>query len=230
MESLHRVTAKEFQRTLGLLCFLFDSVHVVEWEKGIPSREEKGRLYSHPLLLETPQGDRRVFLELADHPPAMAENEVTAAVWEKVYLDDLTHTYNRRYMNEFRFLRGGGPVKLGLILMDLRKFKQINDALGHSAGDQILIRVAETLLAHRREGDTVVRLGGDEFVLLFPEITEEVLLERVEELRAALARVAQADFGAAWTASFHPESQQLICLLNEADRKMYAEKRKETTQ
>ena len=57
-----------------------------------------------------------------------------------------------------------------LFLLDLDRFKTINDTLGHAAGDQLLVEVAKRLKTRKREGDTIARLGGDEFVLILSEL------------------------------------------------------------
>ena len=148
---------------------------------------------------------------------------------EKLYRDDLTRAFNRRYFSEFTFIHRGLdflPKKLGLILLDLRQFKQVNDTQGHLAGDRVLEEVARVLSDRVRAQDSVIRLGGDEFVVTLPNCEESVVRRKVEELRAAVAAVAQADFGYACTDAFETSQDFLTRLLDEADRRMYEEKRR----
>ncbi|HUG52991.1 MAG TPA: PAS domain S-box protein [Vicinamibacteria bacterium] len=71
--------------------------------------------------------------------------------------------------------------RLGVLFLDLDRFKVINDSLGHSLGDRLLQAVAERLEAGVREGDTVARLGGDEFILLLPGIARTEDIAKVAE-------------------------------------------------
>ena len=113
-----------------------------------------------------------------------------------------------------------------MILLDLRQFKSVNDTQGHLAGDQILSQVADVLKEHVRAQDSVIRFGGDEFVVILTDCGEEVVLRKIEELRAAVTAVATADFGYAYTDSFQPDHTCLSAMLDQADRRMYEEKRR----
>lgn len=60
--------------------------------------------------------------------------------------------------------------KLAMLLLDLDQFKDVNDTLGHSVGDELLKAVSERLIHILRKSDTVARMGGDEFLLMLPEM------------------------------------------------------------
>lgn len=99
------------------------------------------------------------------------------------YRDPLTDLPNRRFFNDdFRRLvaqakRDG--VGFALMLIDLDYFKQINDKLGHDAGDALLVEVAARLRSAVREVDSLARLGGDEFAVLLPATTGREAVETV---------------------------------------------------
>ncbi|HET7901685.1 MAG TPA: EAL domain-containing protein [Candidatus Nanopelagicales bacterium] len=89
-------------------------------------------------------------------------------------LDPLTGLPNRRLLGE-RLELAAAEAKLngnhvGLLLLDVDRFKEINDSLGHDRGDQLLVQVAERLRTITRETDTVARLGGDEFAVLLKTV------------------------------------------------------------
>jgi diguanylate cyclase (GGDEF)-like protein len=104
--------------------------------------------------------------------------------------DPLTGAGNRRGMEaELKIamassLRSGVP--LGLLVFDIDHFKQVNDSLGHDAGDEVLVQIADVVRGLTRLGDRFFRMGGEEFVLLLPGATAAVLLEIAEKLRLAV--------------------------------------------
>ena len=84
-------------------------------------------------------------------------------------VDELTQLFNRRGLTqeiERRDAESGGGEGVAVFHLDLDRFKQINDTLGHAAGDAVLVHVAKTLTAHTRSTDVVARIGGDEFVII----------------------------------------------------------------
>ena len=139
--------------------------------------------------------------------------------------------FNRRYLDEFGFLpreAGKNTRPVGLIMLDLRQFKQINDSFGHLAGDRILRDVAGALKAHVEAPASVIRLGGDEFLVVMPACAEEDVRHQVEELRQAVEAITPADFGYAYDACFETTPARLDRLVDTADCRMYAEKRQNT--
>lgn len=106
--------------------------------------------------------------------------------------DDLTGLPNRTFLLRrasetlAEVARAGG--RAGFLLLDLDRFKQVNDALGHPAGDVLLKKVAGRLARSVRPGDVVARLGGDEFAVLLPAVRDSGAAREVAvRLRAALA-------------------------------------------
>jgi diguanylate cyclase (GGDEF)-like protein len=129
-------------------------------------------------------------------------------------------------------LRGG---QVGVLLMDLDGFKEINDTLGHHHGDALLQRVGERLLASTRPADLVARLGGDEFALLLPDIAgtdDAVAVARrtLEELEGPV-HIHGVDLdvrGSVGIACFPAHGRDVDELLSGADMAMYRAKQART--
>ncbi|MBU1620076.1 MAG: diguanylate cyclase [Gammaproteobacteria bacterium] len=120
---------------------------------------------------------------------------------------------------------------LALCFVDLDKFKEVNDQLGHAAGDLCLKKVAELLLFSVRETDTVARLGGDEFVIVMDAVTDQAaVLSALQSLQTKLRQPflfeqhplqLSASIGIAF---FPQHGQDQSSLLAAADRAMYRAK------
>lgn len=108
------------------------------------------------------------------------------------YHDGLTSLPNRSLFSKLLAHSIGQARRhnrhLSVLFLDIDHFKQINDNLGHEAGDLLLQEIARRLQACLRDSDTVARLGGDEFVVLLPELDEEKYVETVA--RKILSSVA----------------------------------------
>jgi diguanylate cyclase (GGDEF)-like protein len=143
--------------------------------------------------------------------------------------DALTGLANRSFFEEALSLalhqrRGGAP---GLLFCDMNGFKQINDNLGHHAGDELLQLTAQRLTESAREGDLVARLAGDEFVVLCPEVKDGANLDAfAERLTTAVARptviagTALEPRISIGTATAHP-GEEAAAFLRRADIAMY---------
>jgi len=147
--------------------------------------------------------------------------------------DSLTGVFNRRYLDAYFAMKGrtqdGGAF--ALLLIDIDRFKDINDRFGHAAGDAALHLIAQRLLGHVRNSDMVVRVGGEEFVVLMPGADRATAEAVAERLRAIVAERAFAVAGEAIkvTVSIGIAEGSLgpspAPLLAEADAALYASKR-----
>lgn len=150
-------------------------------------------------------------------------------------LDALTGIGNRRVFYSraeselARCRRKGSP--LSILMIDLDRFKSINDALGHAAGDDTLRRFSAIVGPHLREYDFFARLGGEEFGVLLPDASEELALgiaERLRELTEA-EHLPAPDFPVPTTASIgvaqlQAEERSIDQLMHRADQALYAAK------
>jgi diguanylate cyclase (GGDEF)-like protein/putative nucleotidyltransferase with HDIG domain len=145
--------------------------------------------------------------------------------------DPLTELYNRRAFEEVfdleleRARRTGAP--LSVVVGDLDRFKQINDAFGHQAGDEALRRIGRSIRTAKRRFDSAARVGGEEFALLAPDCDEHGAYMLSERIRSDVEGSFAEDpltisFGIA-TYPLHGQSAE--ALLRAADQALYAAKR-----
>lgn len=102
--------------------------------------------------------------------------------------DDLTGLLNRRAFRADVASRLHSDRPQALLVLDLDRFKELNDSLGHEAGDHLLVTVGRQIAAQLRPGDLVGRLGGDEFGILLGDAPEEQAIATAELLRVAVAQ------------------------------------------
>ncbi len=153
-----------------------------------------------------------------------AERELAALA------DPLTGLANRRGLQvRFDDMRASGP--LALLLLDLDRFKHVNDALGHDVGDQMLVSVGQRLARYTPVEGTVGRLGGDEFAVLIPGETEQANA-MATSLLAALAQPVRLDdididvTASAGVAVFPDQGDDFATLMRHADVALYEAKRR----
>lgn len=155
-----------------------------------------------------------------------------SAAEEQALTDTLTGLRNRRAMDGVLADLVARGQNFGVMHVDLDFFKQVNDSLGHAAGDFVLQHVAHVLNTETRSGDTVARVGGDEFVILFPTLLS---LERMRTIAARIIdRLSQpipyqgetcrisASIGINLSSAYDPPEPDRI--LSDADRATYASK------
>lgn len=151
------------------------------------------------------------------------------------YFDPLTGLANRVRLREdlerLMALACRHQQQLAVVFIDLDRFKQINDSLGHEAGDLVLQEVAKRLTDALRESDCVARLGGDEFVLVLPEVSTPVnvllVIERVREAVSASIRLGTREVVVTPSlgVSFFPsDGRDVQTLFRSADSALYVAK------
>jgi len=148
---------------------------------------------------------------------------------ESVYQDELTHTYNRKWLHDNyidenqRFIQGGT-----LAIIDLNYFKIINDTHGHIIGDKVLIFVAAQLKSLEK---SVIRYGGDEFIIIFPENTSQsIAAKRLNKTREHILAKKLKAHDTKFTLSFSFgittfKAQDILAqVIENADKNMYKDK------
>lgn len=156
-----------------------------------------------------------------------------AVAEQQAVTDALTGLGNRRAMHDGlqRMVEAGG--RFALVQIDLDFFKEVNDTLGHAAGDHVLRHVARVLTQETRRNDLVARVGGDEFVIILPDMTDVETLERIAariiaqleeplEFEGETCRIS-ASIGISLSDHYrHVNPDQMIA---DADAALYASKR-----
>ena len=112
-------------------------------------------------------------------------NGARLAAETEAMTDGLTGLHNRRALNAALDRLGQSDTEYAVLQMDLDRFKQVNDTMGHSVGDAVLKRVASIMRGLTRKDDLLVRLGGDEFVVICPGLTDQM---RLNDLSLSIIR------------------------------------------
>ncbi|VAW48653.1 diguanylate cyclase/phosphodiesterase (GGDEF & EAL domains) with PAS/PAC sensor(s) [hydrothermal vent metagenome] len=145
------------------------------WSGEVWDRRKSGEIYPKWLMINAMLDEKKsavgyvgIFSDLSD------QKEAEQKLKELSFYDPLTHLPNRVLFKD-RLSVGISIAKrdkhqLAVLLIDLDRFKVVNDSLGHNAGDELLELISQRFLTLGRESDTVARLGGDEFAVLLPEL------------------------------------------------------------
>jgi diguanylate cyclase (GGDEF)-like protein len=148
-----------------------------------PGKDEIGRLSRSFVRMATVVGNNTQMLE------AMVRKR-TEELEGLAYYDTLTGIFNRRGFSEaFEAARQRarlGGTRLGLLLMDLDQFKQINDTYGHQAGDKVLAATSQRIAGVIRPVDICGRWGGDEFIILIEDCSPSALQTVAQRLMSAI--------------------------------------------
>lgn len=154
---------------------------------------------------------------------------------EQATRDPLTGLFNRRMLEQklpqLMQQCAARHKPLVVMLLDLDRFKAVNDSYGHAAGDQLLLMVSHHLVRYSRPQDLVFRYGGDEFLLIFPETPVQVAHERAQRMCEAFRQLprTQPDQALRSTlscglASYPAHGRDVVTLLQHADEALYCAK------
>ncbi len=148
------------------------------WSGEVWSRRKDGSAYLEWFTLTSVKDEHGVVTHYVATMMDITQRKATEEeIRHLAFYDALTHLPNRRLLTErlhqTLMAMGRQPQCAALMLLDLDKFKLINDTLGHAMGDLLLRNVAQRLLACVRECDTVARLGGDEFVVMLSGLSAQ---------------------------------------------------------
>jgi len=207
------------------------------WQGELWSRHKNGETYVQWLSINSIYHDngslhRRVGM-FSDITEKKQHDDL---IWRQANYDVLTDLPNRQMVRNRlkeeikKSLRTRKPI--ALLFIDLDRFKEVNDALGHDIGDFLLIDAAGRMLSCVRETDTVGRLGGDEFMIILNELDEIDCIERIaRKLLDSLAAPYRLNDELAYISAsigitvYPQDAADLPALLRNADQAMYAAKR-----
>jgi diguanylate cyclase (GGDEF)-like protein/PAS domain S-box-containing protein len=206
------------------------------WNGDIHNRRKSGEEYVERLSINTSYNeDGSVNCRIGLFSDVTEKRRREATIWHQAHYDHLTQLPNRQMFQEnlrrsIEHSRGGG-LPFALAFLDLDLFKEVNDTLGHEAGDQLLRLVARRLSECVRNSDMVARLGGDEFTLIVRDIGDpNDVLPLCHKVLEALSQPyvlgdSVAQVSASMGVAFYPcDGGDASELLRAADLAMYAAK------
>ncbi len=207
------------------------------WQGELWNRRKDGSLYAELLsisALRDNQGQIRHYIALFSDITQSKHQQQRLELL--AHYDSLTHLPNRMLFSD-RFNQAIARCKrepsnmLAVCYLDLDGFKQVNDTLGHDAGDTLLVQVAERIKSMLREEDTVSRLGGDEFAMLLGDIRSiDQCQQAMDRIHHAIAQPyllgnESVVIGASSGVALYPQdNSDPDTLLRHADQAMYQAK------
>jgi len=203
------------------------------WEEVLTRRREWTHLLGRPISLQTAITDVLTASGLIRVPVIVEYGDLKKTRLSAV-TDPLTGLYNRRLFTQTfdkelnRARRYGLP--LGIVILDLHRFKEVNDKYGHPRGDEVLRAAAITLQKALRTSDSAFRIGGDEFAVLLPQtdaVQAIALSRRIEAVFAETLRPIQLEFAVTidhGVATFPQDGDQADELIHVADERLYGRK------
>ncbi len=222
---------KEFYRAMWTSIQTFGN-----WQGEIVNRRKNGETYSEWLTINTVRDEHgEVRQRIAIFSDITDKKRSEETIWRQANYDVLTGLPNRRLFHD-RLMQemkreGREQNSLALMFIDLDHFKEVNDTLGHEAGDNLLIQASKRIAGCIRESDTLARLGGDEFTIILPGLADP---KRLGTLADTIIQVLARPFMLGETTAYvsasigitlYPlDADNLSSLLKNADQAMYVAK------
>lgn len=212
------------------------------WEGEIWNKRKNGDIYPEWLTITAVKDRRgRVLNYIAAFADISRHKHAEEQIRQLAYYDSLTGLANRSLfydrLEQAIIQAKRHQTKLALLFIDLDRFKEVNDTLGHDAGDELLKTVAYRIRSCLRESDVLARLGGDEFVVLLKDIkqdadskTEEICGKIADQIIARLSeghefeRYTFYGGGSIGIVIYPDNAEQVSDLLQRADTAMYEAK------
>jgi diguanylate cyclase (GGDEF)-like protein/PAS domain S-box-containing protein len=207
------------------------------WRGELWNRRKNGDTYPQQMSISTLlDEDGKVSRRIAVFDDVTEKKRAEERIHHMAHHDMLTGLPNRQlYLDRLHQALSTAhrqQAHIGVLYVDLDKFKPINDSLGHAIGDQLLQQVAQRMLGCVRESDTVARIGGDEFMALLPTIQAEsdarIVAEKIRavlevpfEIEGHSLNISSSIGGAIFPEHGNDEDR----LIESADRAMYESKK-----
>ncbi len=207
-----------------------------QWQGELWNKRKNGEMYCERLSINTIfNANGTVHRRVAIFSDITQKKESDELIWKYANFDPLTQLPNRRLFNDrleqeiSKAHRNGLPM--ALMFIDLDRFKEVNDTLGHAQGDILLGEAAQRITECVRESDTVARMGGDEFTVILSELGDTGGIDRIAcKIIARLAEPFQllgksVSISASIGIVLYPnDGTEIEELLKKADIAMYAAK------
>ncbi|NWF37749.1 diguanylate cyclase [Mariprofundus sp. NF] len=141
-------------------------------------------------LKKHPDIEQTASIYLNEAAPVIEARQLMQSLKDTAMRDPMTGLYNRRFLEDYIDTLAANTVRqgttLGVLMVDVDFFKQVNDTYGHDVGDQVIIGLAGLLKESVRTSDMAIRFGGEEFMVLLPGTDEKGCMELAEKIRKSM--------------------------------------------
>lgn len=207
------------------------------WSGEIYNKRKNGEIYPELLMINTIKGkDGSVDHFFAFFDDITEKKRSDELIFEQANYDPLTKLPNRHMFKELldqeikRSRRSN--TSFALFFIDLDRFKEVNETLGHEIGDVLLVEASQRIMRQTREADSLSRFGGDKYTIIFPDTKDPIALERVAQdiiddlSKSFLLGVNRIYISASIGITIYPnDADNASELLKNADQAMYMAKK-----